>query len=62
MCESKAYILKGGTEDLIVESVETLEVSNGQVKIRSLFGDEHILKARVKTLSLVDHKIVLEPP
>ena len=61
MCESKAYILKGGTEVLIVESVETLEVSNGQVKIRGLFGDEHILEAKVKTLSLVDHKIVLEP-
>ncbi len=61
MCESTAYILRGGTEDLIVESVETLEIDNGQVKIRNLFGEERIIKARVKTLSLVDHKIILEP-
>ena len=61
MCESTAYILRDGTEDLIVESVEILEINNGQVKIRNLFGEEHIIKARVKTLSLVDHKIILEP-
>jgi predicted RNA-binding protein len=61
MCESTAYILRDGTEDLIVESVEILEIDNGQVKIRNLFGEERIIKARVKTLSLVDHKIILEP-
>lgn len=61
MCESAAYILRDGTEDLIVESVQILEINNGQVKIRNLFGEEHIIKARVKTLSLVDHKIILEP-
>jgi predicted RNA-binding protein len=61
MCESTAYILRDGTEDLIVESVEILEINNGQVKIRNLFGEEHIIRARVKTLSLVDHKIILEP-
>ncbi|MBW1900692.1 MAG: CooT family nickel-binding protein [Deltaproteobacteria bacterium] len=61
MCESAAYILRDGTEDLIVESVEILEIDNGQVKIRNLFGEERIIKARVKTLSLVDHKIILEP-
>lgn len=61
MCESTAYILRDGTEDLIVESVEILEINNGQVKIRNLFGEEHIIKARVKTLSLVEHKIILEP-
>ncbi len=54
-------ILRDGTEDLIVESVEILEINNGQVKIRNLFGEEHIIRARVKTLSLVDHKIILEP-
>ena len=61
MCESTAYILRDGTEDLIVESVEILEISNDQIKIRNLFGEEHIIKARVKALSLVDHKIILEP-
>jgi predicted RNA-binding protein len=34
---------------------------DGHVKMISMFGEEEIVEARVKTLSLVDHKIILEP-
>jgi len=61
MCESTAYMLKDGVEDPIFESVDRLEEHDGQVKMVNLFGEEHIVKARIKTLSLVDHKIILEP-
>lgn len=61
MCESTAYILKDGVEDPIFESVDYLEEIDGKVKMVNLFGEEHIIKARIKTLSLVDHKIILEP-
>ena len=61
MCESTAYILKGGAEEPIFESVDHLEERDGQIKMVNLFGEEHIIKARIKTLSLVDHKIILEP-
>ena len=61
MCESNVYLLKDGGEELILESVDVLENQEGQVKLVSMFGEEETLKARVKTLSLVDHKIILEP-
>jgi len=61
MCESTAYIMKDGVEDPIFESVDHLEEIDGQVKMVNLFGEEYIIKARIKTLSLVDHKIILEP-
>lgn len=61
MCESTAYIMKDGVETPIFESVDLLEERDGQVKMVNLFGEEHIIKARIKTLSLVDHKIILEP-
>ena len=61
MCESNAYILKDGREELVLESVDALENQDGQVKLVSMFGEEEKIKARVKTLSLVDHKIILEP-
>jgi predicted RNA-binding protein len=61
MCESTAYILKDGAEEPIFESVDYLEELDGQIKMVNLFGEEHIIKARIKTLSLVDHKIILEP-
>jgi len=61
MCESTAYVLKDGKEEVILENVDFLENGEKQVKLVDLFGEEKIVKARLKTLSLVDHKIILEP-
>ena len=61
MCESNVYIMKDGREELVLESVDVLENQEGLVKLVSMFGEEEKIKARVKTLSLVDHKIILEP-
>jgi predicted RNA-binding protein len=61
VCESTAYLLKEGKEELVLESVRLLEVNPDGVRIASIFGEEMTVQARVKTLSLVDHKIMLEP-
>jgi predicted RNA-binding protein len=61
MCESTAYILKDGKEELVLESVDVLENQEGHVKLINMFGEEETIKAKVKTLSLVEHKIILEP-
>lgn len=61
MCESTAYILKNGNEELLLERVDILETMNNHVKLVNMFGEEEIVEAKVKTLSLVDHKIILEP-
>ncbi len=60
MCESTAYILKNGVEELVLESVDSIEDLGNGIKLRSMFGEEIKIKARFKTLSLVDHKIILE--
>ena len=61
MCESTAYLLKNGTEESMLDRVEIMEITNDEIKIVNPFGEEQIIKARVKVLSLVDHKIILEP-
>ena len=61
MCESSAYILRDGEEELILESIDLLENKEGLIRMVSMFGEEKTIKAKVKVLSLVDHKIVLEP-
>ena len=61
MCESTVYLLKDGKEEVILQNVDILENREGQIKLVDLFGEEKTLRARVKTLSLVDHKILLEP-
>jgi len=60
MCEASAYLLKDGEETLILESVDLVENENGHINMVNLFGEQKRVKARIKTLSLVDHKIMLE--
>lgn len=61
MCESTAYILKDGKEEVLFEDIESLENSGGEIKMVSIFGEEKTIRARPRRFSLVDHKIVLEP-
>ena len=61
MCEATAYILKDGQEEVLLEGVDLFESEDGQIKLVSIFGEEKRIKARVRALSLVDHKIILEP-
>ncbi len=61
MCEAAAYILKEGREELVSESVDLLESEGGVIKIWNIFGEKVELKGRIKSLSLLEHKIILEP-
>ena len=61
MCEASAYIIKDGREELVLEDVDKLENEDGEINLINIFGDQKRLKARVKALSLVEHKIILEP-
>jgi predicted RNA-binding protein len=60
MCEAAAYMLKDGKEELILESVDILEPENGKLRLINIFGEQKTISARIKQLSLVNHKIILE--
>ncbi|MFH1630464.1 MAG: CooT family nickel-binding protein [Pseudomonadota bacterium] len=61
MCESTAYILRDGKEEMFFEGIESLENRNDEVKMVNIFGEAKTIKAKIKRFSLVDHKIILEP-
>lgn len=61
MCEATAYVLREGKEEPVFEGIDFLENKEGEIRLLNLFGEERRIKARVKSLSLVDHKIVLDP-
>jgi len=61
MCEATAYLLKDGKEKLLLESIDLFESENGEIRLVNIFGEEKKVRAKVKALSLVDHKIILEP-
>jgi len=60
MCEASAYLIQDGKEKLILESVDTLDSEDGEISLGNIFGEQKRVKARIKSLSLVDHKIILE--
>jgi predicted RNA-binding protein len=61
MCEANAYLVgEDGKETLLLEAVDKVFPQDNNLILESIFGERRILKARVKELALVDHKILLE--
>ncbi|MCD6320410.1 MAG: CooT family nickel-binding protein [Candidatus Desulfofervidaceae bacterium] len=60
MCEASAYLIKDGKEELFLESVDLIEPEGDKLKLVNIFGEQKIIKAKIKRMSLVNHKILLE--
>jgi predicted RNA-binding protein len=61
MCEANAYFVKNGSEQLVMEAVDTIEPEEAnQYRLVSIFGEQKTVKGQLKLLSLVDHKILFE--
>jgi predicted RNA-binding protein len=60
MCEANAYILEGEKERLIMESVDKVEHEDEGLRLVNIFGEQKFIKARIHSLALVDHKILLK--
>jgi predicted RNA-binding protein len=60
MCEANAYLIGEDEPTLIMEAVDTVEPEEDGIKLVSIFGDQKFIKARIHSLSLVDHKVFLK--
>lgn len=61
MCEASAFFFKDGQEELILESVDLIEPEEqDQFRLVSIFGEQKIIKAKLKSMNLVGHKILFE--
>lgn len=61
MCEANAFFYGDGKEQLILEGVdELLPEENGQFRLVNIFGDQKIIKGKLKSMNLVNHRIVFE--
>jgi predicted RNA-binding protein len=59
MCEASAYMINGEKPELIMEAVDSVEPEEDGLKLIDIYGEQKFLKARIHSLSLVDHKIFL---
>ncbi|WDP90235.1 MAG: CooT family nickel-binding protein [Desulfobacter sp.] len=61
MCEANAYLVQDNEEELLLESVDIVEPDGPNAwRIVDIFGEQKIIKARIKGMNLVDHKILFE--
>jgi len=60
MCEANAYLIKDGEEKLIMENVDTLRPETNGIYLQDIFGEQRTIKARIKEMNLVDHRILFE--
>jgi predicted RNA-binding protein len=60
MCEASAYIYRDGKEELYLDSVDMLIPEGDKIFLRNLFGEQKTFDGRLKEISLLKHKILLE--
>jgi len=61
MCEANAYILNDkGEEVLFLERVDKIVPQEEGLYLENIFGQRKVVKARIKEMALVEHKIILE--
>lgn len=61
MCEANVYFIdKEGNEKLLLESVDKVIPSEDGILLENIFSERKTIKAKIKEMALVEHRIVLE--
>jgi len=60
MCEARVFLLRGDREEKIMDQVDEVHVDGQEVKIIRIFGEQKILRARIRRYSNGQGKIVVE--
>lgn len=61
MCEANVYIItEDDMEELFLENVNTIiPTEDGELLMENIFGERKIIKAAIKEMELVNHRIVI---
>jgi predicted RNA-binding protein len=62
MCLSKVYFDRGGRKEVLLEEVASVTVDDGRLQLKTLFGEQKEIDARIKEIDLLAHSILLEDP
>jgi predicted RNA-binding protein len=60
MCESNAFLKDGENEEMLMKSIDTIEPFEDGLKLVDIFGKEMFINARIKDMTLLNHRIILE--
>lgn len=61
MCEANVYVIDNeGNEKLLLESVDKVIPTEEGLLLENIFSQRKLIKATIKEMALVEHRIVLE--
>ncbi|HHY96277.1 MAG TPA: CooT family nickel-binding protein [Firmicutes bacterium] len=60
MCQSRVVTFRDGREEVIMEDVVTVRPQGSELYLEDLYGQQRTVKARIRELQLMDHRIVVE--
>lgn len=62
MCEANVYLMEpDGTTKLLLDAVDkVIPQEKDRIFLENIYGERKTVKARIKEMHLVDHKIILE--
>ncbi|MEA4925779.1 MAG: CooT family nickel-binding protein [Syntrophomonadaceae bacterium] len=61
MCEANVFVRRGGQEELLMESVDRIiPGEDHSIFMENIFGERRIVKAHIREMELVHHRIILE--
>jgi len=60
MCDTTAYVLAAGEEEMVMENVDLIRPEAGCVYLKNLFGEETMFKGSIKEVSLRTGRVILE--
>ena len=60
MCEAHAFVLQDEREVKLLESVDELEVHGDEIRLINIFGEQKIIKGKLKSYNNSERKILLE--
>lgn len=59
MCEADVHLIKDGNKRVIFKNVDIMKPENGNIYFENILGEKLEVKARIKEMNLVDHRILL---
>jgi predicted RNA-binding protein len=60
VCEANAYVYENDQESLFLENVDILKPEGNKIYLRNLFGEQKEFEGKIREISLLSHRIVLE--
>lgn len=60
ICQSSVYLVEDGREELLMEDVSVVKPQGDELLLIGMLGEQKQVKAKIKELQLMDHRILLE--